>query len=37
MSHTHDRAVEFHTLAAHAHAAAATAHGQGDHLPYRSR
>jgi len=29
---THDRAVELHNLAAHAHAAAAVAHGKGDHL-----
>jgi hypothetical protein len=28
----HDRAVEIHNLAAHAHAAAAVAHGKGDHL-----
>lgn len=28
----HDRAVELHNLAAHAHAAAAVAHGKGDHL-----
>lgn len=27
----HDRAVELHNLAAHAHAAAAVAHGKGDH------
>jgi hypothetical protein len=26
------RAAELHNLAAHAHAAAATAHGKGDHL-----
>ena len=29
---THDRAAELHNLGAHAHAAAATAHGKGDHL-----
>jgi hypothetical protein len=29
---TRDRAAELHNLAAHAHAAAATAHGKGDHL-----
>ena len=29
---SHDRASELHNLAAHAHAAAATAHGKGDHL-----
>ena len=28
----HDRVAELHNLAAHAHAAAATAHGKGDHL-----
>ena len=28
----HDRLAELHNLAAHAHAAAATAHGKGDHL-----
>ena len=29
---THDRAAELHDLAPHAHAAAATDHGKGDHL-----
>jgi hypothetical protein len=29
---THDRAAELHNLAAHAHVAAAVAHGKGDHL-----
>jgi hypothetical protein len=29
---THDRIMELHNLAAHAHTAAATAHGKGDHL-----
>jgi hypothetical protein len=29
---THDRAAELHNLAEHAHAAAADAHGKGDHL-----
>ncbi len=29
---THDRVAELHNLAAHAHVAAATAHGKGDHL-----
>jgi hypothetical protein len=29
---THDRIAELHNLASHAHAAAATAHGKGDHL-----
>jgi len=29
---THDQAAELHNLAAHTHAAAATAHGKGDHL-----
>lgn len=29
---THDRVAELHNLAAHAHMAAATAHGKGDHL-----
>jgi hypothetical protein len=29
---THDRVAELHNLAAHAHFAAATAHGKGDHL-----
>jgi hypothetical protein len=29
---THDRAAELHNLAAHAHSAAATEHGKGDHL-----
>lgn len=29
---THDRAAELHNLAAHAHAAAAVAHGKGEHL-----
>jgi len=29
---THDRAAELQNLAAHAHTAAATAHGKGDHL-----
>jgi hypothetical protein len=29
---THDRAAELHNLTAHAHAAAATAHGKGDRL-----
>ncbi len=29
---THDRVAELHNLAAHAHLAAATAHGKGDHL-----
>jgi hypothetical protein len=29
---THDRIAELHNLAAHAHAAAAVAHGKGDHL-----
>ena len=28
----HDRVAELHNLAAHANAAAATAHGKGDHL-----
>ncbi len=28
----HDRLAELHNLAAHAHAAAAVAHGKGDHL-----
>jgi hypothetical protein len=28
----HDRVAELHNLAGHAHAAAATAHGKGDHL-----
>jgi hypothetical protein len=28
----HDRVAELHNLAAHAHAAAAVAHGKGDHL-----
>jgi hypothetical protein len=28
----HDRVAELHNLAAHAHTAAATAHGKGDHL-----
>ena len=28
----HNRVGEFHNLAAHAHAAAAVAHGKGDHL-----
>jgi hypothetical protein len=28
----HSRAAEFHNLAAHAHTAAAVAHGKGDHL-----
>jgi hypothetical protein len=28
----HNRLAEFHNLAAHAHAAAAVAHGKGDHL-----
>ena len=28
----HDRLAELHNLAAHAHAAAATAHSKGDHL-----
>jgi hypothetical protein len=28
----HHRAAELHNLAAHAHAAAAVAHGKGDHL-----
>ena len=28
----HDRVAELHNLAAHAHQAAATAHGKGDHL-----
>jgi hypothetical protein len=28
----HNRVAEFHNLAAHAHAAAAVAHGKGDHL-----
>jgi hypothetical protein len=28
----HNRIAEFHNLAAHAHAAAAVAHGKGDHL-----
>lgn len=28
----HDRAAELQNLAAHAHAAAATAHGKGDYL-----
>ncbi len=28
----HDRVAELHNLASHAHAAAATAHGKGDHL-----
>jgi hypothetical protein len=28
----HSRLVELHNLAAHAHAAAAVAHGKGDHL-----
>ena len=29
---THDRTAELHSLAEHAHAAAATAHGKGDHM-----
>jgi hypothetical protein len=29
---THHRVAELHNLAAHAHAAAATAHNKGDHL-----
>jgi hypothetical protein len=29
---THDRTAELHNLAEHAHAAAAVAHGKGDHL-----
>jgi hypothetical protein len=29
---THDRAAELHNLASHAHTAAATGHGKGDHL-----
>ena len=29
---THSRVAELHNLAAHAHAAAATQHGKGDHL-----
>jgi hypothetical protein len=29
---SHERIVELHNLAAHAHSAAATAHGKGDHL-----
>jgi hypothetical protein len=29
---THERAAELHNLASHAHAAAANAHGKGDHL-----
>jgi hypothetical protein len=29
---THDRGAELHNLASHAHIAAATAHGKGDHL-----
>ena len=29
---SHDRVSELHNLAAHAHSAAATAHGKGDHL-----
>jgi hypothetical protein len=29
---SHERVVEFHNLAAHAHTAAAAAHGKGDHL-----
>jgi hypothetical protein len=29
---SHDRLAELHNLAAHAHAAAAVAHGKGDHL-----
>ena len=28
----HDRIAELHNLAAHAHAAAAVAHGKGDHM-----
>jgi hypothetical protein len=28
----HDRIAELHNLASHAHLAAATAHGKGDHL-----
>ena len=28
----HDRVAELHNLASHAHSAAATAHGKGDHL-----
>ena len=28
----HDRTAELHNLAEHAHAAAAAAHGKGDHL-----
>jgi fructose-1,6-bisphosphatase/sedoheptulose 1,7-bisphosphatase-like protein len=28
----HERIAELHNLAEHAHAAAATAHGKGDHL-----
>jgi hypothetical protein len=31
-SSSHDRLIELHNLAAHAHAAAAVAHGKGDHL-----
>jgi hypothetical protein len=29
---SHERIVELHNLAAHAHTAAAAAHGKGDHL-----
>jgi hypothetical protein len=29
---SHDRTAELHSLAEHAHAAAAAAHGKGDHL-----
>ena len=29
---SHERVVEFHNLAAHAHTSAAAAHGKGDHL-----
>jgi hypothetical protein len=29
---SHERIIELHNLAAHAHTAAAVAHGKGDHL-----
>jgi len=32
---THNRIAELHSLAAHAHTAAAVAHGKGDHLSAR--
>jgi hypothetical protein len=31
-SSSHERIIELHNLAAHAHAAAATSHNKGDHL-----